>query len=140
MPAIGATGGAGFIGRNLVDALNLRGEENIYIVDSLGLGEKWRNLTGLAFEDVWGIDDFRSRVRSDSIPKIATVFHLGACSATDERNADFLLDNNYRATRVLCEWSPRKGNRFIYASRAATQGDGANGYDDSDGVTPRLSP
>ena len=139
-PAIIVTGGAGFIGRNLVAALNERGEDNVFIVDALGRGEKWRNLEGLVFEDVWAIGDFRQRVRTDSLPKISTIFHLGACSATDEMDADYLLDNNYRTTRELCEWSIRRGARFVYASSAATYGNGEHGYDDSDGITPRLRP
>jgi ADP-L-glycero-D-manno-heptose 6-epimerase len=139
-PGIIVTGGAGFIGRNLVDGLNRRGEANVYIVDALGHGEKWRNLVGLAFEDVWGIDEFRRRVRADSLPKIETVFHLGACSATDETDADYLLDNNYRTTRELCEWSLKKGVRFIYASSAATYGAGEHGYSDADETTPKLRP
>ncbi|MDR0902584.1 MAG: ADP-glyceromanno-heptose 6-epimerase [Opitutaceae bacterium] len=139
-PSIIVTGGAGFIGRNLVETLNQRGETNIYIVDKLGRDEKWRNLLGLAFEDAWGIDDFRQRVRDDRLPPIATIFHLGACSATDETDADYLLDNNYRTTRELCEWSLKKGARFIYASSAATYGAGEHGYNDSDEVTPLLRP
>lgn len=139
-PAIVVTGGAGFIGRNLVEALNRRGEANIFIVDSLGQGEKWRNLKGLEFEDVWGIEDFRSRIQGDSLPAISTIFHLGACSATDEQNADYLLDNNYRTSRELCEWSLRGNVRFIYASSAATYGNGEHGYSDADENTPNLSP
>ncbi|OAM89597.1 ADP-glyceromanno-heptose 6-epimerase [Termitidicoccus mucosus] len=140
MKAIIVTGGAGFIGRNLVEALNRRGEDNIYIVDKLGRDEKWRNLLGLAFEDAWGIDDFRRRVRDNDLPPVATIFHLGACSATTEADADYLLDNNYRTTRELCEWSLKNGVRFIYASSAATYGAGEHGYDDSDDVTPLLRP
>ena len=139
-PAIIVTGGAGFIGRNMVAALNQRGETNVYIVDALGRDEKWRNLAGLAFEDIWGIDDFRQRIRTGAMPKVATIFHLGACSATDEANADYLLDNNYRTTRELCEWSLKNGTRFIYASSAATYGDGEHGYNDSDEITPKLRP
>lgn len=134
------TGGAGFIGRNLVAALNQRGEHLIYLVDVLERGEKWRNLLGLAFEDILDIHDFRDRVRRDSLPTALTIFHLGACSATDETNADYLLDNNYRTTRELCEWSLRKGTRFIYASSAATYGTGEQGFDDDDAVTPNLRP
>ena len=139
-PAIIVTGGAGFIGRNLVEALNRRGGCDVFIVDNLGRGEKWRNLAGLVFEDVWAIGDFRRNVRSDSLPKVATMFHLGACSATDESDADYLLDNNYRMTRELCEWSLKRGTRFIYASSAATYGNGEQGYSDSDDVTPSLRP
>jgi ADP-L-glycero-D-manno-heptose 6-epimerase len=109
-------------------------------VDKLGHDEKWRNLLGLAFEDAWSIDDFRRRVRANTLPPIATIFHLGACSATTETDADYLLDNNYRTTRELCEWSLKNGARFIYASSAATYGAGEHGYDDSDTVTPLLRP
>jgi ADP-L-glycero-D-manno-heptose 6-epimerase len=139
-PAIVVTGGAGFIGRNLVAALNQRGETNICLVDSLGRDAKWRNLAGLAFEDIWSIDDFRRRVRTGALPQIATLFHLGACSATDEADADYLLDNNYRTTRELCEWSLKNGTRFIYASSAATYGNGEQGYSDADVITPKLRP
>jgi ADP-L-glycero-D-manno-heptose 6-epimerase len=139
-PAIIVTGGAGFIGRNLVEELNKRGEVRIYLVDALGLAEKWRNLQGLVFEDIWTIDDFRRRVQTDSLPEIATLFHLGACSATDEADADYLLNNNYRTTRELCEWSLKRGTRFIYASSAATYGDGDLGYSDNDETTLKLQP
>jgi ADP-L-glycero-D-manno-heptose 6-epimerase len=68
------------------------------------------------------------------------VIHLGACSATTERDADFLLRNNYQYTRELCEWSLRNGARFIYASSAATYGDGRHGYSDEDSNTRQLRP
>lgn len=138
--AVIVTGGAGFIGRNLIAALNHRGENQIYVVDTLGRDEKWRNLAGLVFEDIWGIADFRQRVRENRLPKVRTIFHLGACSATDEADADYLLDNNYRTTRELCEWAQHAGTRFIYASSAATYGNGELGYDDSDEITLRLRP
>lgn len=78
---------------------------------------------------------------SGRIPSpVSTLFHLGACSATDEQDADYLLDNNYRTTRELCEWSLGRKVRFIYASSAATYGDGGHGYSDSDENTPKLSP
>ena len=135
------TGAAGFIGSNLVEALNQRGETDILAVDRLGQGEKWRNLRSLRFEDYWDKDQLRSAVRADAdIPGVRAVFHLGACSATTERDADYLADNNYRYTRDLCEWCLRRGIRFVYASSAATYGDGELGYDDSDEVTPRLRP
>jgi ADP-L-glycero-D-manno-heptose 6-epimerase len=134
------TGGAGFIGRNLVAALNARGEEGILIVDRLGTTEKWKNLLGLRFDDVIDIDEFRARVRDDRMPAASTVFHLGACSATTERDADFLLDNNTRYTRELCEACLRAGTRFVYASSAATYGSGETGYFDRDDTTLRLEP
>jgi ADP-L-glycero-D-manno-heptose 6-epimerase len=134
------TGGAGFIGRNLVAALNAREEDNILIVDRLGTGEKWKNLQGLRFDDLVDIDDFRKRVRESGLPQTVTVFHLGACSATTERNADFLADNNYRYSRELSEACLKSGARFIYASSAATYGSGDLGYFDNDALLSNFQP
>ncbi len=134
------TGGAGFIGSNLIAALNARGEEDILVVDELATDEKWKNLQGLSFTDYWEKDDFRFHLRHDSLGEVNAVFHLGACSSTTEKNASFLADNNYRFTRELCEWCLNHDIRFIYASSAATYGDGALGYSDSDEVTPTLRP
>ncbi len=134
------TGGAGFIGRNIVAALNERGEDRILVVDDLASDEKWKNLVGLHYEDYLDKDRFRAMVREDKLPPIQTIFHMGACSSTTERNAAFLADNNYRYTRDLCEWCLTHGARFIYASSAATYGDGTRGYSDDDRATPTLEP
>lgn len=134
------TGGAGFIGSNLVAALNERGEDHILIVDDLGADEKWKNLVGLKYEDYFGRDEFRAAVQYDRLGEIDTVFHLGACSATTERDANYLVDNNYRYTRELCEWCLHHDARFVYASSAATYGDGSMGYSDADEMTPKLRP
>ncbi len=134
------TGGAGFIGRHTVAELNARGEDNILIVDQLGTGEKWRNLQGLRFDDYLEKDAFRERVRADRLDGVRAIVHLGACSATTERDASYLMDNNYRVTRELCEWCLTHGARFVYASSAATYGDGQLGYSDDDFVTPQLQP
>jgi len=138
--AIIVTGGAGFIGSNLVRALNERGENNIVIVDRLGTGEKWRNLVGLQYENYIDKEEFRAALWDDREWSVQTVFHLGACSATTEQNADYLADNNYHYTRELCEWCLRHDTRFIYASSAATYGDGSKGYSDDDRITPTLRP
>ena len=134
------TGAAGFIGRNAVAELNARGFEHLLLVDNLGTDDKWRNLVGLRFEDIISPVEFLSRIERDAVPPTEAVLHLGACSSTTERDADFLLRNNYHYTRTLCEWSLRKSARFIYASSAATYGDGANGYSDADTATPSLQP
>ncbi len=134
------TGGAGFIGRNLVAGLNQRGEDNIWIVDTLGTSEKWKNLVGLRFEDYLDKDTFRRLVQEDRLTGVRAILHMGACSATTERDADYLADNNYRVTRELCEWCLTHGARFVYASSAATYGDGHLGYSDDDLVTPTLEP
>ena len=134
------TGGAGFIGSNLVAALNERGEDHVLVVDELGTDEKWKNLVGLRYEDYMGRDDFRAAIRHDALTAVDAVFHLGACSSTTEKDASFLADNNYRYTRELCEWCLHNGARFIYASSAATYGDGESGYSDDDRHTLTLKP
>jgi ADP-L-glycero-D-manno-heptose 6-epimerase len=134
------TGAAGFIGRNVVAALNERGIDDLLLVDQLGTDEKWRNLLGLRFEDLISPDTFLAQVESDRLAKPHAILHLGACSATTERDAGFLLRNNYRYSRTLCEWSLRHNSRFVCASSAATYGDGSQGYSDADAVTPTLRP
>ncbi len=138
--AIVITGAAGFIGRNAVAELNSRGFDNLLLVDHLGTDEKWRNLVRLRFEDIVSPDQFLARVESSKLPAIEAIIHLGACSATTERDADCLLRNNYHYTRTLCEWAIRNDSRFIYASSAATYGDGAQGYSDDDASTVTLRP
>ena len=134
------TGGAGFIGRNIVAALNARGRDDIIIVDNLGKSEKWKNLVGLRYEDYRDKDLFLTDVLCNTLPRAEAVFHMGACTSTTEKDAGYLAENNYRCTRSLCEWCLENGARFIYASSAATYGDGSLGYSDDDAVTPTLRP
>lgn len=134
------TGGAGFIGSNIVAALNARGFSDIVIVDRLRDGEKWKNLVGLKFSDFRDKDEFLQDVLQGRAPTVSAIVHMGACSATTERDADYLIRNNYRCTRVLCSWALATGARFVAASSAATYGDGSLGYSDDDAVTPTLRP
>jgi ADP-L-glycero-D-manno-heptose 6-epimerase len=134
------TGGAGFIGSNIVAALNARGDRNIVVVDDLGGDEKWKNLVGLQYDDYLDKDTFRRQVRENKLVGVSAIFHMGACSATTETNATYLADNNYQVTRELCTWALGQGTRFIYASSGATYGDGALGYSDADADTPALRP
>jgi len=135
------TGAAGFIGRNLVAELNARGETDLLLVDELGTTEKWKNLVGLQYEDIWEPETFRQSVLDGASGKgIKALIHLGACSATTETDADYLLDNNYRTTRDLCQWCLEQDVRFVYASSAATYGNGDEGYSDADDKTPGFSP
>ena len=135
------TGGAGFIGSALVWKLNQEGIEDIVIVDHLGTSEKWKNLVNLRYCEYVHKDDFIGMVGNDHVPFDATaVIHLGACSSTTERDADYLWKNNYLYTRYLAEWTHRYGIRFIYASSAATYGDGALGFSDDDDTTLALKP
>ena len=134
------TGGAGFIGSNIVKSLNKRGIEEILVVDHLGSSAKWQNLPGLKFIDWTAKDQFLSRLGSESLKGVKAVFHLGACSSTTETDADYLMANNTGFTRELCRWSLSIGARFIYASSAATYGDGSLGYSDNHETTPALAP
>jgi ADP-L-glycero-D-manno-heptose 6-epimerase len=139
------TGAAGFIGRNVVAELNARGEDELILVDELGVSqageaEKWKNLVGLRYEDIVSPSEFLGLLEEGAYADARAVIHLGACSATTEKDADFLLRNNYQYTRVLCNWALEHEARFCYASSAATYGDGARGYDDADAMTPTLRP
>jgi len=134
------TGGAGFIGRNLVARLNEKGNDDIIIVDNLGTSEKWKNLVGLNFNDYIDKSDFIKRIANNEFFNIDAIFHLGACSATTELDSNYLMNNNYQYTRKLCEWSLRNSAKFIYASSAATYGDGNQGYDDDTSKIQKLEP
>lgn len=127
------TGGAGFIGSALVWKLNSLGHENIVICDRLGTDEKWRNLVPLKFASYVDADELLSRLEGgDAIGQdITLVLHMGACSATTEKDAGYLMRNNFDFTRRLCQWSLSHGARFVYASSAATYGDGAAGMEDT---------
>jgi ADP-L-glycero-D-manno-heptose 6-epimerase len=136
------TGGAGFIGSALVWALNARGHDDILVSDILHSDEKWRNLVPLRYGDYVEGPVLRARLAENpaAFGKFTAVFHLGACSSTTERNASYLVDNNTAFTRELAGWALASGARFIYASSAATYGDGAQGMDDKDPALERLRP
>ena len=135
------TGGAGFIGSALVWKLNQLGEEEILIVDELGTDEKWKNLTGLKFIDIYHPNEFIELVLGDAVPfEIETILHMGACSSTTEKDADFLIRNNYHFTQDLAKYSLTHRIKFIYASSAATYGDGSNDYEDKENQLNDLRP
>lgn len=126
------TGAAGFIGSALVHALNQRGVTQIVVTDFLGTDEKWRNLAPLEFEDFVPADKFLENVSKtpDFYGHFGACFHLGACSSTTVTDAAYVMENNYNYTKTLCRWALAAGTRFVYASSAATYGDGAAGMDD----------
>jgi len=127
------TGGAGFIGSAVVWELNQRGCENIVISDRLGTDEKWRNLVPLRYADyVDGLDLLAALPKGSGHgpDRFDLIIHLGACSATTEKDSDYLMRNNFDYTRQLCQWALAHETRFVYASSAATYGDGAHGMDD----------
>lgn len=135
------TGGAGFIGSALLWQLNRMDLDEIVVVDNLASSEKWRNLVKRRYVDYLHRDRFYELMRRDALPwKITAVVHLGACSSTTERDADFLMENNFHYSRDLCRYALDKGARFINASSAATYGDGSLGFSDDPALIPRLAP
>ncbi len=122
------TGASGMIGSALVWALNQRGHENIILTDVLGCDEKWKNLVPLRYLDY--LDASQLFANLAALDDVRYVFHLGACSATTEKDAAYLMENNYRYTKALAEWAIYGDRRFVYASSAATYGDGAYGMMD----------
>jgi len=134
------TGGAGFIGSALVWALNRCGCEHIVVCDRLGTDEKWRNLTPLRFAHYVEADELLPRLQNGALGKFNFVLHLGACSSTTERDASYLIRNNYEFTKDLAAWSLANRTRFVYASSAATYGDGAAGMADDDARLDTLRP
>ncbi len=135
------TGGAGFIGSAIVWRLNQLGETNICIVDRLDTGDKWKNLLGLHYDEIMDKDEFLNRIIEENVPfVIDAVIHMGACSSTTEKDADYLLNNNFKYTLELAKYClPRKA-RFVYASSAATYGDGSLGYQDDEEALENLRP
>ena len=118
------TGAAGLIGSALVRHLNLENHDDLVLVDRLGTSEKWRHLVPLRFAEYLDAEEFFARiaVQPDAFGDIATVFHLGACSSTTERDASYLIANNVRRSQEIARWAFARGARFVYASSAATYG------------------
>lgn len=134
MSLIVVTGGAGFIGSNLLARLEARalaqgGGGELVVVDYLGSGDKWRNLAKRELAAIVApenLPDFLAANRDE----IEVIFHIGANSATTASDVDRLIDSNIRNSLMLWEWCAGEGKRLIYASSAATYGDGAQGFDD----------
>lgn len=132
------TGGAGFIGSAVVWRLNELGHDDILIVDRLDETDKWKNLAPLKFADYIDADDFLDEL--GSFKDAATIYHLGACSSTTETDSDYMFRNNYRYTKDLAEFALANDIRFIYASSAATYGDGSAGMNDGTDELNNLRP
>jgi ADP-L-glycero-D-manno-heptose 6-epimerase len=146
------TGAAGFIGSALVWALNRQGEKNLLLVDDVDHPEKEHNIGHLQYERLVGIKDFRQQLLAGpanaspllgsgaSSEEIEAIFHLGACSDTTEDDWDYLLDNNVEYTKDIIRWCADTGVRCIYASSAATYGDGQQGFRDDHALFDQLEP
>jgi len=139
--AIVVTGGAGFIGSSIVWALNQRGFDNIIVVDAPGTQSSWKNLTALKFADYLDKDDFLEQLEHGSFDNnVAGIIHMGACSSTTETDLGFLLKNNYEYSKRLANWCIEHKKRFVYASSAATYGDGAKGFSDDHDLLNTFRP
>ncbi len=134
------TGGAGFIGSNLVLALNQRGEDKIIIVDQLKDGIKWKNLLDLKFLDFIDKEEFLQRTEKGEFKNVLAIIHLGACSDTTVRDLHYLYLNNYKYSQKLALFALENEITFIYASSAATYGDGSMGFSDEEKLLPYLKP
>lgn len=135
------TGGAGMIGSALLWKLNNEGITDILVVDNLASTEKWKNLVNRRFTEYMPREIFLEKIKTDAIrDDIEGIFHMGACSATTERDVDFLFRNNYEYTRSVVRYSLARGIRLINASSAATYGDGAAGFDDDPAKLDDLKP
>lgn len=134
------TGGAGFIGSALIWKLNQEGVDDILVVDNLGHGDKWKNLVNRRYSDYLHKTTFLQMLQRKTLDNARAVLHMGACSSTTEQDAEYLMENNYRYTKVLAEFCLRNQIRFIYASSAATYGDGELGFDDDPAKLGKLKP
>lgn len=142
------TGGAGLIGSAVIHRLNQLGRDDILVVDHLGNSTKWKNLTPLRFLDYMEKDEFEARLDAGSLQRqplrgasgVEAVLHLGACSATTEIDATYLVKNNFEYSRKLALVALENNARFIYASSAATYGNGSNGFSDDEAQISELRP
>ena len=133
------TGGAGFIGSAVLRCLNDQVMNNIVVVDDLNSSTKWRNLVGKSFYDI--ISKYKIfEWLKNHVNDVEAIIHLGACSNTLEPNASYLLENNFHYSVKLAEIALRNDYRFIYASSAATYGDGSNGFSDDHNLLETLKP
>ena len=135
------TGGAGFIGSNLVAGLQDEGVASVAVCDRMGTEDKWRNLGKRGLDEVvspGGLTDF---LRASG-ERVRYVFHMGAVSATTERDADLIIETNFRLSQTLWRWCAQSDVPLVYASSAATYGDGSTGFDDdgSQAALSRLRP
>lgn len=133
------TGAAGLIGSGVVRTLNDQGRQNLILVDDLKKTDKWKNLVGKQFVDLISKHQLFEWLKGRQ-DEIDAIIHLGACSDTLETDADYLLQNNFRYTIQLAQWALLHNKRFIYASSAATYGDGKEGFSDDEALLSHLRP
>ncbi|MBW2611383.1 MAG: ADP-glyceromanno-heptose 6-epimerase [Deltaproteobacteria bacterium] len=124
------TGGAGFIGSAVIWKLNTEGIDDILVVDNLGRSDKWKNLVNRRYTDYVHKSEFQALLSAGKFDGIDAIIHMGACSSTTEKDADFLMENNFHYSTAMAEYSLQNDIRMINASSAATYGDGSKGFSD----------
>ncbi len=135
------TGGAGFIGSVLLWKLNSMGLSDILVVDEKDISDRKGNLSNKKYTDYLDKDLFLQQLKANKFKgKIEAIIHIGACSSTLVQDADYFNKNNFQYTRDLSIWCVNNGAIFLYASSAATYGDGSLGYSDDDENTLKLKP
>lgn len=134
------TGGAGFIGSNIVRALNERGRSDILIIDDLGGGDKYKNLIGLRFIDYQHKDDFAKNFQRGELGNVEVIFHDGACSDTMEYDVNFMMRSNYEYSKELLKLCIRKKIPLIYASSASVYGMGKKGFREEEACENPINP
>lgn len=135
------TGGAGFIGSVTLKTLNENGITDILLVDNLRDSAKWKNLVGKSFADYIDKNSFLKLIDENKLlPSVKAIIHLGACTSTVERNAEYMMQNNYQYSKRLCRFALDNDIRFIYASSAATYGNGHKGFSDEHSNLQNLAP
>lgn len=126
------TGGAGFIGRNIILGLNHLGRNDILVVDDLSDGIKFKNLVNLDIKDYLDKDQFLLDLAANKIKNIDVIFHQGACSSTTEWDGKYMMQNNYEYSKILFNYCTEHCIPFLYASSAAVYGDGVNGFEEDE--------
>jgi len=135
------TGGAGFVGSNMVKGLNEKGYDNILVVDNMGSGDKYKNLLALNIKDYVNKNDYIIDVKAGKYDNedIEAIFHIGACSDTMEYNANYMMANNYEYSRELLHFSLKRRIPFVYASSASVYGSGQGGFKEEEACEGALN-
>lgn len=142
------TGAAGLIGGAICRELNRRGREDLILVDHLGMSDKWMNLRTIRYKDYFEKDEFIYLIEEATqagnidprLEGITTIIHMGANSSTTERDATHLIENNYRYSVILALFAEKFRARMVYASSAATYGEGDEGFEDDIDSIEKLRP
>ena len=129
------TGAAGFIGSAMIWYLNKQGIKDILAVDSIETTSKWLNLRQLHYHNYIHKNEFLELLTTNALDRsVSAIIHMGACSSTTEENMDYLFSNNVAYSQALAKYAVKNKIRFIYASSAATYGNGELGFDDQDNI------